>query len=169
MLEIINNLNFFFEDCYRRVNVREYAKLIKISPPTASKLLFSYHKEGLLKKEAYRNYLFFFSNKESKQFIDLSRMYWDIKLKEIVSLIEKKTTNPTIVLFGSLAKAEVMPNSDIDIAIFSVKKELNLKNFENILKRKIQLFWFNSLKDIENKELANNIANGYLLTGRLRL
>ena len=35
----------FFQDCYRRINVREYSRLMKISPPTASKLLSSYSQE----------------------------------------------------------------------------------------------------------------------------
>ena len=48
MLKIINNLKPFFEDCYRRINIREYSRLMKISPPTASKLLYKFNKEGLL-------------------------------------------------------------------------------------------------------------------------
>ena len=51
MLEIINNLAPFFEDCYRRISVREYSKIIKVSPPTASKILMEYYKEGLLKRQ----------------------------------------------------------------------------------------------------------------------
>ena len=54
MLNIINDLDCFFEDCYRRVNVREYARIKGISPPTASKILTNYQKEGLLFKEEYR-------------------------------------------------------------------------------------------------------------------
>src|SRR3989338_3143094 len=106
MLEIINNLSPFFEDCYRRINVREYARKIKISPPTASKLLSVYHREGFLKKESYKNYILFYSNKESREFIELSKIYWGIRLTDIVEFLNKKLTNPTIVLFGSLAKAE---------------------------------------------------------------
>jgi len=46
MLNIINSLMPFFEDCYRRINVREYSRLRKSSPPTASKILFELNKEG---------------------------------------------------------------------------------------------------------------------------
>ena len=35
MLNIINNLRPFIEDCYRRISVREYSRLLKVSPPTA--------------------------------------------------------------------------------------------------------------------------------------
>jgi len=169
MLKIINNLEPFFEDCYRRINIREYAKIIGISPPTASKALDSYHSENLLSKETFRNYIMFYANKESKQFIDLSRMYWSIKLKEFVDSMEKELTNPTIILFGSLSKAEAKHDSDIDLAVFAHKKDLKIVIFEKKLKRKIQIFWFGFNKDIKNKELANNIANGYVLKGHLEL
>lgn len=169
MLKIINNLKPFFEDCYRRINIREYAKIMKISPPTSSKLLFDYYKKGLLKKQEYRNYIFYYANQESKQFIDLSRIYWSYKLEKLTDFIDKELINPAVVLFGSTAKAEVKENSDIDIAVFS-SGEINLKdvkNFESELNRKIQIFEFNSLKNIKNKELMNNIINGYILRGKL--
>ena len=169
MLKIIKDLGPFFEDCYRRINVREYAKIAEMSPPTASKMLDSYHHEGLLSKEKFRNYIMFYANKDNKQFTDLSRVYWSIKLKELTDLMEKELTTPTIILFGSLSKAEAKSDSDIDLAVFAYKKELDMNSFEKKLKRKIQIFWFTSIKSIKNKELANNIINGYLLKGRLQL
>ncbi|MEK6922594.1 MAG: nucleotidyltransferase domain-containing protein [Nanoarchaeota archaeon] len=167
MLEIINNLKPFFEDCYRRISVREYAKLIKVSPPKSSKLLYYFNREGLLKKEKYRNYLFFYANINSKEFTDLSRLYWYGRLKDFLSYLEKKLVNPAIILFGSLSKAEAKKDSDIDLSIFAHKKELNLESFEKKLGRKVQIFWFKSIADIKDKELANNIVNGYLLRGNL--
>ncbi len=168
MLNIINNLTPFFEDCYKRVNVREYAKLIKVSPPTASKILMEYRKEGLLKKQEERNYFFFFANTENKLFIDLSRIYWRNRLKELAESIEKVAVTPLIILFGSLSKGETTSDSDIDIAIISNKKEITLKNFEKDLKRNIQIFWFDSFNKI-NEELKNNILNGYVLSGRIKI
>jgi len=169
MLEKINNLKPFFEDCYRKISVREYAKIIGISPPTASIVLSDYLKEGILKKEVYRRYHLFYANKESELFINLSKIYWSIKLKELSDYIEKSLVNPTIILFGSLSKAEAKEDSDIDIAIISEKKELNVNNFGKKLGRDIQLFWFNSLSSIKESELKNSLLNGYLLRGRLRV
>jgi len=169
MLKIIEELSPFFEDCYRRINVREYAKLMSISPPTASKALDSYYSESLLSKEKFRNYIMFYANKDSRQFIDLSRIYWSIKLKELMDIIEKSLAAPMIVLFGSLSKAETKQDSDIDLAVFAHKKNLDIGEFEKKLRRKIEIFWFSSLKDIKNRELANNIINGYVLKGHLQL
>ena len=169
MLNIINSLKPFIEDCYRRINVREYSRLMKISPPTASKILFELNKEGLLLIEKDRNYIFYYANKNNKIFVDLSRIYWNLRLDNLVNFFNKNLTNPTIILFGSLSKAETKNDSDIDICVIGHKKELDIKNFENNLKRRIQLFFFSSVEDMKNKELANNIINGYILEGRLRL
>lgn len=169
MLEIINNLKPFFEDCYRRINVREYSRITKKSPPTASKLLNGFYKKGLLKREKYLNYLFFYANSENQKFTDLSKIYWIYKLKDLINFLEKNLVDPTIVLFGSLAKAEVKEDSDIDLAIFTNKKELDLNKYEKKLKRNIQIFWFKSINEIKDKELANNIINGFKLKGDLRL
>jgi len=168
MLRIINNLEPFFEDSYRRINVREYARTIKVSPPTASKLLEEYKKEGLLKKEEDKQYFYYFANKESWLFIDLSRIYWKFKLEKIglISFFEKNFIKSVVILFGSLSKAEAKKDSDIDIAIFSpVKKEIKITEFEDKLKRKIQLFVFKEISEVKNKELLNNILDGYGLGG----
>ena len=149
--------------------MREYSRLRKISPPTASKILFELNKEGLLLIEKDRNYIFYYANKNNKIFVNLSRIYWNLRLDNLVHFLNKNLTNPAIILFGSLSKAETKNDSDIDICIIGHKKELNIKNFEDNLKRKIQLFFFSSVEDMKNKELANNIINGYILEGRLRL
>ena len=169
MLRIINNLRVFFEDCYRRVNVREYAKITRISPPTASKLLASYKAEGLLLEEKYRNYIFYYANRENPVFKDLSRIYWRHVLQELLDFLEKKLTMPAIILFGSLAKAEAKQDSDVDLAVFALQKEIDTGEFERKLGRKVQVFWFKSLKNIKSKELANNIINGHILKGRVVL
>lgn len=168
MLEIINRLRPFFKDNYRRINVREYARLQKISPPTASKLLENLNKEGLLKKVRDKQYINYYANKESELFIDFSRIFWKMIFDKakLTSHIESELLNPVIILFGSLSKAEARLDSDIDLAIFtSTKKELNLHNYEKYLKRKIQLFIFQKREDVKNKELLNNILNGYKLKG----
>ena len=48
MLDIFNRLKPFFEDTAAEISVRQYAKSIRVSPPTASKVLKELHKENLL-------------------------------------------------------------------------------------------------------------------------
>src|SRR3989344_7924349 len=102
MLKIINDLKPFFENCYARISVRQYARLMKITPPTASALLKYYEKEGILLKQKDRNYIMFYANRDSKLFISLSLIYWQYRLQDLIKFIENKTVNPAIVLFGSL-------------------------------------------------------------------
>lgn len=167
MLEIINSLKPFFEDNYKRIHVREYARLQKISPPTASKTLSALEKKGLLKKETDKQYINYLANKESDIFIDLSRIHWKTKLKQsgLISHIKDEMLNPIIILFGSLAKAEAKKDSDIDLAIFTItKKELKTQEYERKLKRNLQILTFNNLESA-GKELRNNILNGYKIEG----
>ncbi len=167
MLKEINKLFPFFEDCYREINVREYSRLVEISPPSASIFLKNLEFQGLLKSKLERRNLLFQINSESILMRDLSRIYWNQKLQELVSFLEKGTFCSSIVLFGSLSKLEVTKESDIDIAIFGVRqKDLDLSILEKKLGRKIQLFFFESLEKV-NKQLKTNIINGYLLRGYL--
>ncbi|MFW5977101.1 MAG: nucleotidyltransferase domain-containing protein [Candidatus Nanoarchaeia archaeon] len=164
MLKKINNLQYFFEDNYRRIHVREYAKLINISPPTASKLLEEFVTQELLKKEIDKQYFYYYANKESRIFKALQQIYWQIKLEDVIHYVEKESINPIILLFGSAAKAEISKNSDIDIAIISPStKKFNLQAFEEKIGRTIQIIQFNSLENIP-KNLRNNILNGYKLS-----
>ena len=168
MLEIINSLAPFFEDCYRRISVREYARLVKISPPTASKQLELYKRKGLLKKEVERQYFYYFADKDSWLFTELSRIYWRRRIENsgLLNFFEKEFFSPVVILFGSLAKAEANADSDMDIAVFtSTNKIVNLKEFEKKLKRSIQLFVFGSRDAVKNPELLNNLLNGHIING----
>ena len=167
MLKIINDMRPFFENCYARISVRQYARLRKISPPTASVLLKMYEKEGLLINEKDRTYIMFCANMESSDFIMLSRIYWQQKLHELIEFIEEGSPN-SVVLFGSLSKAETRPESDIDLAVFGGEK-MDVERFEKHLKRPIQVFWFDSLRNIKDRELTKNIVNGHIVSGRVGL
>lgn len=165
MLKIINDLKPYFEDNYKRIHVREYAKLQNISPPTASKLLEELKEKQLLRKEIDKKHYCFYANKESEDFKDLQRMYYRKKLNDLIKHIDRETISPLIILFGSIAKAEAKKQSDIDIAIITpTQKTIDVKKFESTLKRNIQLFNFKNLDDIPT-ELKNNILNGYILHG----
>ena len=172
MLDIINDLAPFFEDNYARINIRRYSRLMKISPPTASKLLKGYEREGLLESSKYERYIFFSAKRGNKNFIDLSRIYWSNKLEDLSSfLMGRFIIEPAIVLFGSLSKAEVKIDSDIDLAIIGLNngsgslKNADLTIFEKKLGRKIEIFEFKSLADASKLPIWKAILNGYMLRG----
>lgn len=167
MLKIFNNLKPFIEDCYRELGVREYSRIIKITAPTASKILKQFELKGLLRKKEDRGYLLFRANRENSILKDLSRIYWKQKLRKIIEYLDSELHSPTIILFGSLAKLETKKDSDIDLAVLTnINKKINLSKYEKIFNRETQLFTFKSLDKI-NKELKANIINGYLIQGKL--
>jgi len=169
MLKLFNNLKPFMEDCYMELGVREYSRVTKISPPTASKILKGFESEGLLKKRLDKVYLLFRANRENTVLKDLARSYWRQQLKNLIDYLNSELHSPAIILFGSLAKLETKKDSDIDIALLtSIDKKIILDKYEKILKRRIQLFIFKSLTKITNKELKINVMNGYLIQGELR-
>jgi len=84
----------------------------------------------------------------------------------LIKYFEKELIEPIIILFGSFSKAEIKKNSDIDLAVFTFStKKLETAKYEKVLGRKIQIFTFKDKNDIKNKELLNNILNGYKIIG----
>lgn len=165
MLKVVGELSVFFEDCYREFSVREYSREVGVSPPTASKILKGFAKDGLLAMREERGFLLFRVNRESSVMRDLSRMYWVEKLEKLFFYIEETFYPTAIVLFGSLSKLEVTKDSDVDIVVLGgLKKNADLVKFEKKLGREIQLFNSESL-DRVNKELRANVINAYVVRG----
>lgn len=163
MLKIINKISPFFEDNYREIHVREYAKLIQVSPPTASKILQNFLSQKLLTKEVDKEYHMYTANRDSDLFRDLQKTYWKQKLKPLIKHFDKETINPLIILFGSVSKAEIREDSDIDIVVFtSSRKNISVNKFEKQLGRDIQVFLFKQFEDVPNN-LQKSILNGFVL------
>lgn len=166
MLKIFKDLAPFFNDCYRTMSISEYAKERGITPPTASSWLSAYHDEGLLARETDRNAILYTAKRDSRDFRDLSRMYWRQRLLPLIQKIREYFVSPAIVLYGSLAKAEVTRDSDVDLAIFAVPKDVDLG--KTFFGRELHIFVRHSLNDV-SVDLRNSILNGYVLAGRLQL
>ena len=73
-----------------------------------------------------------------------------------------------IILFGSATRGEDLKDSDIDLFLLCNEKKLDLKNFENKLKRKISIFFSEDFNKL-SVELKNNILNGIVIKGYLRV
>ena len=86
----------------------------------------------------------------------------------IVGCIQKETLPSSIILFGSGAKATFVEKSDIDIFVEAKDSKLNLAKYEKKLNRKISLLFEPNLNNL-SKELRNNIINGIILYGFIRI
>ena len=108
-----------------------------------------------------------FNNKEyrkDKKLHNLSKVY----NSGLIEYLGDKLTPKCIILFGSYSRGEDIEDSDLDIYIQSIKKEVDLRRFEKILGRKIELH-FNENFNNYSIELKNNILNGNILYGYLEV
>jgi len=69
MLKIFNGLRPFIEDCYREIGIREYSRIIKVTPPTASRILKNFESEQILKKKMGQK-IFAIQSKQAKRDIE---------------------------------------------------------------------------------------------------
>ncbi len=160
MLKIFNELKPFFDDVYREISVREYAKESKISPPTASKLLKEYETEELLILNKKGIYIYFRANREGHIFRQLAKLYWFSLLYPLTKKIQEEIAYKRIILFGSLIKAENTLKSDADLYLETDERKIDASNIEKALKREIQLHFISSMK---NKYLKKNIEDGTII------
>ena len=73
-----------------------------------------------------------------------------------------------IILFGSVSKGEDIKESDLDLFVLSDKEKIDLSLFEKKLNKKINIFFDNNFNKL-SKELRNNIINGVILKGYLKV
>ncbi|MBU0666428.1 MAG: nucleotidyltransferase domain-containing protein [Nanoarchaeota archaeon] len=152
----------------------EISRKTKLAHTSVKKHLEALKKKDIIKEfievKGARKYPFFKANIDSVEYKSKKELH-NLFMVQESGLIEFLKTNympKSIVLFGSYARAEDIEDSDIDIFIESKREELNLKKFESLLGRKIQLHFRENFKDY-SKELKNNILNGIILQGYLEV
>jgi len=127
-------------------------------------------KLGLIKINTSTLYKSYNSNTENEIFKKYKKIFNQLKISEsgLIEFLDNELMPEVIILFGGYAKGTDVKDSDIDIFIQSKQQKINLDKFEKILKRKIHLVFDKDLKYM-SKELKNNITNGIILSGNLRL
>jgi len=182
MCNKMNNINkllkIFYEESGREFHIRLLARLTGLNPNTVINISKKLNEQDLIiiKKDKETNKVILRANignkifRLNKQKYNLEKIY----KTQIIDYLNDELAYPTVVLFGSYAKAENHKNSDIDLFIISdEKKKLNLYKFEKMLRAEIQVFLhtkneFTKLKK-NSKELINNVINGYVLSGFLEV
>ncbi|MFH0961077.1 MAG: nucleotidyltransferase domain-containing protein, partial [archaeon] len=111
------------------------------------------------------------ANKDDPLFIQVHRSFWLMELKNsgLLSHLERELTMPLAVLFGSVSKAELREDSDIDLVVFSQsfpRKQLDLGEFETKLKRKLHLFAEKDKETLKSRELLSSYLNGFIVVGK---
>lgn len=153
----------------KRFQIREIGRLTNISHTCVLKYLKELEKQQIVKKEKDGIYPSYKINKSS-QYRNLKQISNIIEIRRcgLVEFLENNLFPDNIILFGSYLKGEDIETSDIDLFVLGEKKDLILKTFEQRLKRKIHLHIYEEIKQVP-KELLNNIVNGFVLSGYLKI
>jgi predicted nucleotidyltransferase len=159
MLEIFNKLSPFLEDNYIEIGVREYSRLVGVSPPCASDWLKRFENEQILVSKLERNHLLFRMDRNSSALKHISLAYWSVKLMKLVEHLSDKLNQPDIWLFGSLTKLETRKESDIDLFVNCTEHDIDVEKYEDIFNRKVEIHFKESYSVLEK-----NIRTGIKLS-----
>jgi len=144
-LKFVEFVEFFLENPYKEVYIRELAKKLNLSPFAVKKYADILVKEMMLSDEKRANLRYLMAN-TSSLFYRHAKIAHNIRKLVNSGLIESIKENivnlSSIVLFGSLAKGEDKVESDVDIIIIGKEKHLELGKFENAIDKEINIHYF---------------------------
>lgn len=150
--------------------MREISRRTEIAQPSVMNHLKELVKEGLVLKEKKGLYPTFKANRDSEIFKVYKKFDLILKIHQtgLLNFIYDNCLPNAIIMFGSASKGEDIEESDVNLFVQSPKKKLNLEKYEKIINRKISLFFEENFSRL-SKELRNNILNGIMLKGYIRV
>ena len=160
----------FFDFPRKDFQMRELSRRAKIAQPSVTAHLKELARENFIVKEKKGIYPTFRANRDSELF----KMYkkFDITFRinksGLLNYIYDSCIPNAIILFGSASKGEDIEESDIDLFIQAKEKKLDLRKYELLFNRKITLFFEENFAKL-NAELKNNILNGIVLKGYIKV
>jgi len=163
-------LQEFFDSPRKGFYVRELSRKLKLAQISVMNHLKALQSEGFVVREKRSLYPTYRANRENEEYKILKKenIIWRLYKSGLLYYIEENIQPNCIVLFGSASKGEDIETSDIDIFVQANEAELNMKHFEAQLKRKVNLFFEPTTKNL-SKELLNNIINGEIIYGYLKV
>lgn len=163
-------LELFIEFPLKDFSIRGLARELKLSHGTVLKHMTDFEKLELIKKKDETLYPTYYANTESEsyKFYKKNSLVFKLKESKLLNYIQKETLPSSIILFGSGAKATFTEKSDLDVFVESKEAKLDLSRFEKKLKRKINLLFEPDINNL-SKELRNNIMNGIILYGFVKI
>ena len=162
-------LQLFFDQPTKHFQLREVGRLLNLGMPSVINHMKRLEKQELVKKEKTGVYDSYISSGSG-----LFKVYKrnDILLRihqsGLIEYLEGALMPDVIVLFGSCSRAEDIEASDIDLFLIANEKDIDLKKFEKVLKRKISLHFEQNVSKVP-KELLNNIINGIVVFGYFKV
>ena len=163
-------LQEFFDSPRKDFQMRELSRRTEIAQTSVINHLKELLKEQLIIKEKKGIYPTFKANRDDEMFKLYKKNDLLLKIRQtgLVDFIYDSCLPDAIMLFGSASKGEDLEESDIDLYVKAKEKKLNLQRYEKLLNRKITLFFKENFSELGN-ELKNNIINGVVITGYLKV
>lgn len=161
----------------KEFSLSDLAKEAGVAKANIGKILGEFQEAGLINIEKLSKIWRIKANRANSLFIK-NKILYNLNLvyrSYLIEFLVDYFNNPkAIILFGSFRKGEDISTSDIDIAIetdeaddYEIKSLRDLKEFEDVIGKKIQLHVFNRKKI--DLHVFNNIANGIVLWGFLEV
>lgn len=163
-------LQEFFDFPTKKFYMREISRRTKITQPSVMNHLKALVKENFIIKEKKGIYPTYQANRDNilfkiyKKFNLITRVYQC----NLIDYIYNNCVPNAIILFGSASRGEDTEESDIDLFVQSVTKRLDVKKYEKLLKREINIFFEENFLRL-SKELKNNILNGIIIKGYIKV
>jgi len=163
-------LQEFFDFPRKDFQMREISRRIKVSQPSVINHLKALINEELIIKEKKGIYHTYRANRDNELFRAYRKTNLILRLYQtrLINYIYDNCIPNAIILFGSASKGEDIEESDIDLFVQSKEKKLHLVKYEKLLNRKINLFFEENFLKL-SKELKNNILNGIILKGYIKV
>ena len=166
-------MELFFKRPLYSFHLREICRLLNWSPTKVRFYINDLKKRNLMIEFREKNLSLFKSNRDSKEFKMYKIIYNLYHAFKISRIIEEKLEDfDAIIFFGSALKGEDIENSDFDFCIVGTKEvKIDFTKIENELNRKISLLFIEDLGGLKrrNKELLNNLINGFVIEGYLKV
>ena len=165
-------LRIFFDDPNPQegFTIRWISKQIQLAPTSVKLHLDALVEEGFVIKSDGRSYETYWANRENPVFRFYKKIDIQMRLEEskVIEYVFEECNATVIILFGSAARGEDDRMSDLDIFVLAKEKIISLHTYEKQLKRKIQLHFSDHFQKLP-KELRNNILNGIIMKGYLKV
>ncbi len=163
-------LQEFFDFPTKGFLMRELSRRTKIAQPSVINHLKALMAEGFVFKEEANPYPLFKANRENEIFKihKAFNIILRIRTSGLLAYVCDSVFPDAVILFGSCVRGEDIEGSDIDLFVQAREKKLKLEEYEKRLNRKTSLFFQEDFAKL-SKELKNNILNGIVLKGYIKV
>src|SRR3989344_5679157 len=163
-------LKVFLDSPTQEFGLREISRIAKLAPVSVLRYLREFERKKLIKTLKKKDKPIYKAERENENFIFYKRLsiLYELHNSGLVEYLWQKLAPQALILYGSHAKGESTENSDIDIFVIGKKEEIELSKFKNFFGKEIHIMFDSDFKEIP-KELKNNLINGIILKGYLKL